>query len=166
MKRNGFTLIELLVTITLLGILLGVGIPSLQTLMANMTIRSNTEKLINSLAYARGEAVARVKNVSVRSASVTESGGAVTSVDWSDGWMVFVDEAGNCSFDAGDEVLRVIDISADDVTITPPSNTTACIRFNRLGENDNATAAGFGLSKTGASSAAITVSNTGYTSKD
>lgn len=160
-KLKGFTLVELIVTLVIVGIILTAGIPGLQSLLGNVSLNSNADKLVNSLAYARGEAVARVENVSV---TTTASG-----------WIVYIDTNTNCTRDtavaavgatpavAEEETLRVVDISADNVTVTPK-----CVAFNRLGENRSGAVDTFTVdSLTAAASAAtVRVSVTGYTSID
>lgn len=157
-KNKGLTLVELLVAMVVLALIIGVGVPGMQSLMANMNIRTNTDKLVNSLAYARGEAVARVENVSIRSVD--------GNADWSKGWTVFVDKNGDCVNDNGtDEVLRVVDLSAENLTVTASSNQAGCLTFDRLGESASTTSTSFDLSKDGGTSNGVTVSNTGFASK-
>lgn len=172
---KGFTLIELLVAMVIIGILAAVGVPGMQTLLANNTVRSTSDRLINSLAYARGEAVARVASVSVRSATGT--------VDWGDGWTVFIDVDASCTINGADEVLRVIDRSnenvevesvnesddGDDTTVDPPSTAVNCIGFDRLGEyghnslGANLNSSSFTIEVDNATARTITVGATGYT---
>jgi type IV fimbrial biogenesis protein FimT len=56
---RGFTLIELVVAITLLGILIGLGFPSLSLWIHNTQVRSVAEALQNGLRTAQAEAVRR-----------------------------------------------------------------------------------------------------------
>ena len=53
---KGFTLIELMITISILGILLGVGLPSFVTFINNNKITSEANDLIYSFHMARSEA--------------------------------------------------------------------------------------------------------------
>jgi type II secretion system protein H len=154
-KLKGFTLIELIVTLVIVGVLFTAGIPGLQGLLGNVSLNSNANRLVNSLAYARGEAVARVENVSV---TTTASG-----------WTVYIDTNTNCTRDtavaaiAEEEILRVVDISADKVTVTPK-----CVAFNGLGENRGGAVDTFTVDSPAAavSAATVRVSVTGYPSID
>lgn len=159
MLKNGFTLIELLVALAVLSLLITAGVPGMQSLLANMSVSSGGDQLVNTLAYARVEAVSRVNNVSVRSSSGT--------TDWTSGWTVFVDNNGGCTVDGADEVIRVVSPSTNaGVTVTSTTNATACISFNRLGENGGGTIVGFDVEATHATTKSISVSAIGYTSVD
>lgn len=149
--KNGFTLIELLVTMALLGLLVAAGVPGLQTLFANMAVRTTSENLVNTLAYARGLAVSSVDDIIVCPSTDANNCGGV--VDWVTGWIV-LDSAGM--------VLRVVDNAGTNTTITgAPAN----VGFDRQGETVGA-AVGFsvGSTQTGISARQITVSAVGYTS--
>ena len=79
MKVNsGFNLLELLVTLTIVGILAAIGVPSFNVLIENQRIRSASNDLIASLNFARSEAI--TKNTAVTMTQVT--GG------WVNGWTV------------------------------------------------------------------------------
>lgn len=59
----GFTLIELMVTITLLGILISLSLPSFTTWIRNSQVRTVSEALQTGLRTAQGEAVRRNRQV-------------------------------------------------------------------------------------------------------
>jgi type IV fimbrial biogenesis protein FimT len=62
-KSTGFSLTELLVTISILGILTAVAMPSFQVWIQNSQIKNAAESIQNGLQRARAEAVARNANV-------------------------------------------------------------------------------------------------------
>lgn len=76
--QSGFTLIELVVTITIVGLLASLAIPSMHKLVLTQYVRSGADELQTSLFYARSEAIKRAANV-----SVVPTGGA-----WTGGWTV------------------------------------------------------------------------------
>jgi type IV fimbrial biogenesis protein FimT len=76
---RGFTLIELMVTLTVLGVLLGVGIPSFRDFIAGQRVKSASFELMSSMMIARSEAVKRNATVSVT---------PVSSAAWASGWSV------------------------------------------------------------------------------
>jgi prepilin-type N-terminal cleavage/methylation domain-containing protein len=151
-RLKGFTLIELIVTVLIVGVVFTAGIPGLQSLLGNVSLNSNADKLVNSLAYARGEAVARVGNV-----SVTLLGGSQS------GWNIYIDTDTDCIADAGEEILRVVNITADNVIISIAGD--ACALFNELGESRVTVDVEFTIDSLAASSgpAVVSVSPIGYT---
>jgi type IV fimbrial biogenesis protein FimT len=58
-RQRGFNLIEMLVVLIIIGILLGLGLPSYRTYMANQRVLSTAEVFMAGLQMARGEAVKR-----------------------------------------------------------------------------------------------------------
>lgn len=80
-RSHGFTLIEVLVVLTVLGIMLGVGIPSFKNFIAQQRVKSTAYEIATSLLIARSEAIKR-------NASVTVT--PVTGSDWTSGWKVAV----------------------------------------------------------------------------
>ena len=65
MKQHGFTLLELIMVVAVAGILLVVGVPSLQSLMSNSRMSAEVNNLVVLLNYARSEAIKRGTTVSV-----------------------------------------------------------------------------------------------------
>lgn len=62
-RSSGFTAIELLVTISMIGILTALGLPSFNEWIVNQKIRTTAETLQNSLRLAQAEAVRRNRQV-------------------------------------------------------------------------------------------------------
>jgi type IV fimbrial biogenesis protein FimT len=62
-KSSGFTLVELIITISIVGILVGLGMPSFLQTIRNAEIRNANESVVNGMQRARAEAVARNANV-------------------------------------------------------------------------------------------------------
>lgn len=90
MKHNaGFTLIELMVAISILAIVLGLGVPSLQRLIESNRISAVTNDLVAALQFARSEAIKTGTNMVVCSSDdeLTCSG------SWIDGWVVLAPAA-------------------------------------------------------------------------
>lgn len=102
-------MIEILIAIVVLSILLGLGVPSFQSLLRQNRMVSNTNQFIAAINLARSEAINRGVTV-----DVTADGG-----DWNNGWTVAVS--------GGGPVLRVFDnplntpINGDTVIISFPS---------------------------------------------
>jgi len=136
--QRGYTMIELMITITVLGLLLGVAVPSfLDTVRNNRLIAQNNE-FIGTLNVARSEALKRSGSVSVcASADQNTCSG---STDWSTGWIVFTDlnangnkepdPDGNPTTDDGDGLLQAAGAAPAEFTMTA---TRSFVRFAPTG---------------------------------
>ena len=89
-SNKGFTLIEMVVTITILGILAAIGMPSYTNLITNMRMSVEINTLSNSLNFARTEAMKRGSTTSVCPIS---SGACSTSNNWSGGWSTYLNSS-------------------------------------------------------------------------
>lgn len=76
--QRGFTLIELMIGLVILAVLLGLGAPSFNKLLANQRLRAITTDLRLALNTTRSEAVKRNRTVVLSPAT----GG------WNNGWTV------------------------------------------------------------------------------
>lgn len=76
-RRAGFTLLELLVTITIVGILSSIALPSFRSLILNQRIKTASFDLVASLTTARSEAIKWNGNVTMTPA---------LGSDWTTGW--------------------------------------------------------------------------------
>lgn len=56
-RQRGFSLIEMVVVVVIMGILLGLGLPSYRTYMANQRIVASAEVFMTGMQMARAEAV-------------------------------------------------------------------------------------------------------------
>lgn len=115
-RRGGFTLIELLVAMTIVGIILALGVPSMTNFLASRAAVANAEELAEALRFARSEAVKRGQQVTICSADTSKTELECSGEDsWLTGWIVKF----------GDKTLRVqnvvramasLDGSTDSVT--------------------------------------------------
>ncbi|HSI53572.1 MAG: GspH/FimT family pseudopilin [Ramlibacter sp.] len=78
-RHGGFTLIELMVTLTILGIMMGVGIPSFRNFIAAQRVKSAAYDMTAALIFARSEAIKRNASITVAPTSGT---------NWAGGWTV------------------------------------------------------------------------------
>jgi type IV fimbrial biogenesis protein FimT len=117
----GFTLIELLVTITLLGILMVLGLPSLMEWTRNNQVRTVADTLQNGIRVAQAEAVRRNRQVVFALTNGTPAKGvAITAAANGKNWTVqTVKQLG----DAAAEFVQggVVTDAAGKTTITGPA---------------------------------------------
>jgi type IV fimbrial biogenesis protein FimT len=131
---RGFTLLELMVTLTVAGILLGVGVPSFVDMVRNNRATANINELSTAFAIARSEAIRRGGNI-----TVCRSSDALTcGTDWADGWIVAVDAAASdTAAPVLGAILRVWGEMPGDATVTTRAAGTATdiawVRFRPRG---------------------------------
>jgi type IV fimbrial biogenesis protein FimT len=100
---KGYTLLELMVTVTIVGILMGVAVPSFTSVIDSNRLTTYANDLVTALNFARSEAIKRGQQVTVRRKGVT-------SAQWELGWDVFVDrDKSNAFNDDGDAALCEVD---------------------------------------------------------
>lgn len=107
---GGFTLIEMIVTVTLVGILLTIAVPSFWKLILNQGIKTASYDIFAAMEYARSEAIKTNGPVSLRA-------GASTDGAWTTGWRVV---------NASSTVLRSWS-AASNLSITETANSGATV---------------------------------------
>lgn len=86
--QRGFTLIELMVTIVVIGVLLGIVVPSFTDMTLTSKLRTQVMELQAGALLARSEAIKR--NQPVRFCASND--GETCSGDWVDGWVVLAQD--------------------------------------------------------------------------
>lgn len=119
----GFTLVEMVITVTLLGILLAIAVPSMQSLIRNQGVKTAAFDVFSALEYARSEAIKRPGE------TVLLKAGAASDGAWSTGWRL-LNGAGT--------ILRSWTV-ASDITVTDKNSTPLTqVRFFKDGHADGA----------------------------
>jgi type IV fimbrial biogenesis protein FimT len=125
---RGFTLVELMVTVTIVGIVASLGVPSFLEMINQNRATSLANELAASLNLARSEAIKRGLRVTVcKSANISETAANVvcsTTTSWQNGWLIFVDNKGtpgtydyNIDELLSDALLKVGQLSNNNLTI-------------------------------------------------
>jgi type IV fimbrial biogenesis protein FimT len=107
-RHRGFTLVELLVTITVLGLLVSVGLPSVRDFVVSNRLSSDINSFVGLVNYARSEAITRNQSVII---CPKTAGSNTCQAD--NKWnlydvQVFVDVDGSGDFSAGDILLKTL----------------------------------------------------------
>ena len=91
-QHAGFSLVELVVALAVAAVLLGVGVPSFTAALKNARIGAQYSQAVRSLLLARSEAVKSGQFVVVCSRSAPGSEQCGDADDWSNGWIVYIDD--------------------------------------------------------------------------
>lgn len=121
-----------MIVLTIGGIILATGIPSMLNIVRANRLTSQANDLMASLAAARAEALKRGVPVNVcrsAEAATPTCGGAA----WDQGWAVFVDTNSDDAYNAGEPVLLVRGVIGGNNTITASNNVANRVRFNAQG---------------------------------
>lgn len=146
---NGFTLIELLVVISIAGIFLGLGAPSLSRYLASNQLTGQHDQLIASLALAKSEAIKRGGNVTICSIASQGSTTCDGTVNWQlGGWLVT----------AGGTMIRKYPGFTSSVQMVGTANS---VTFDSMGVAGAALALNVCDSKVGVDGLSISVAGSG-----
>ena len=105
-KLRGVTFIELIVTVTIVGILTAVAIPSFRDTTAGNQMATHSNELIGAINFARSQSIMQGQRV-VMCRSLNNVCQTDWSNSWQEGWMVFVDRNNDATFNGTDTLLRV-----------------------------------------------------------
>lgn len=108
LRHRGLTLIELLTTLALAAILLTLGVPAFNELMARQRMATAANGLLGDLQFARSEALKRGSRVALCTGGAAGTGFKCSARYWHAGYLVFIDADGNRVIDASSDVLRVV----------------------------------------------------------
>lgn len=110
-QAKGFTLIEVLVVVAIVGILLAVGVPSFRESIERNAVSGHTSTFMNSIRYARSEAirsglpVAMCRSTNAESGAPTCAAGTGGFQGWATGWIVFINRDDGNTFTANSDIL-------------------------------------------------------------
>lgn len=93
---RGFTFIELLTTVSVIGVLLGIGLPNLTDHVHNSRVKTAAQSMLESLEVTRSRAIFSNKRTTIQKLT-----------NWENGWEIFVDGNNNGLRDAGETTLQI-----------------------------------------------------------
>ncbi|MBS0214690.1 MAG: GspH/FimT family pseudopilin [Proteobacteria bacterium] len=101
--QSGFTLIELMACLAIVTLIAGIGGPSLNRLLRQHRAGTALNALTADLALARVAAISRGK--AVTACPSRDAATCMDDLDWTEGWLVFVDGDNDRRLGAGEQVL-------------------------------------------------------------
>lgn len=127
-QKNGFTLIELLIVISMMSIMMAIGLPSFQSIIASTRLTSAANAMVSALQLARAEALKQHKTVVV-----------YKKTTWVGGWNVFVNLNDSTNYTqqiATEPTISMFDALSS--TLTVISTYTNYVSYKANGRvNDN-----------------------------
>ncbi|MGD9663003.1 MAG: GspH/FimT family pseudopilin, partial [Porticoccaceae bacterium] len=126
----GFTAIELMMTLIIAMILLAIAIPSFSRMKAQNHLATTANDFVSAFALARESAVAKGRSVTL---CAGDQSGCFDTVDWSNGWLVFVDADKSGTLDADEQILFTGIARRDDVVVQGNTPVEKPVIFSPLG---------------------------------
>lgn len=102
-SMRGFTLLDMLIAVTILALVLGIAIPGVTHAVARVRAVSARTALTAALFDAHRNATVLGRQVVV---CAGHDGGCSGGVDWSDGWIVFIDDDHDRQLGPAERVVR------------------------------------------------------------
>lgn len=125
-RQAGFNILELMVAVAVMGVISVLAVPAFGDLVKNNRLATQANDMINSLHYARSEAVNRGSNIRIEPLTA--------GTTWTTGWRVCIDvNADNDCADVTDIILRNFEriegasliSSQNSITYRPAGDITA-----------------------------------------
>ncbi len=104
--QTGFTLYELLTTMLIVGVVLAIGVPNMQSFRQNSRMTAAANDLHSSFHLARSEAARAKTNITICATADSTIAVPVCGGELEAGWIVFEDRDGDIVVDANEPVLR------------------------------------------------------------
>ncbi len=115
--QSGFTLYELLTTMLIVGVVLALGIPNMQSFRQNSTMTAAANDLHSSFHLARSEAGRAKNNITICASADSTAALPTCGGELEAGWVVFEDRNGDIVIDAGEPIVRRFPPMSDDLIV-------------------------------------------------
>ena len=126
---KGFTLVEMVITVSLVGVVTAIAIPSMRTAFASNDISAVSSDMVSSLQYARLEAVRKISRTTVKAS------GEEDAAAWSNGFTISQQVNKNGSYQ--DTVLKAPVALNPNIQIASATSTKS-VTFDSRGYADQA----------------------------
>lgn len=126
----GFSAIELMTTLVIAMILLAIAIPSFSRMTAQNHLATTANDFVSAFGTARQTAIVKGRPVTL---CAGDQSGCFASVDWSKGWLAFVDADKSGTLDADEQILFTGIARRDDVVVRGNRPIQKPVIFSPLG---------------------------------
>jgi type IV fimbrial biogenesis protein FimT len=96
LRQGGHTLVELMVVLVIAALLLTLALPDLRAMIARQQLRTAQNDLFSAINLTRSQAI-------VLGTRVTLIPQDAAGIDWTSGWLVFIDRNGNQRLDPSEQ---------------------------------------------------------------
>ena len=118
--QTGFTLYELLTTLLIVGVVLSLGIPNMQSFRENSRMTAVANDLHSTFHLARSESSRSKTNITICASANSMAAAPTCGGELEAGWIIFEDRNGDIAVNGDDAVLRRFPAVANAIAI----NTT------------------------------------------
>ena len=118
--QTGFTLYELLTTMLIVGVILALGVPNMQSFRQNSRMITAANDLHSSFHLARSESSRAKTSITICASADSMAVLPTCGGELEAGWIVFEDRNGDITVDAGEPILRRFPPVTGDIVINTP----------------------------------------------
>jgi type IV fimbrial biogenesis protein FimT len=104
--QTGFTLYELLTTLLIVGVVLSIGVPNMQSFRENSRMTAVANDLHSTFHLARSEASRSKTNITICASANSMAAAPTCGGELEAGWIIFEDRNGDIDVNGADAVLR------------------------------------------------------------
>ena len=101
-QKNGFTLLELIISCAILAILIIIGLPYFQDIMAKQEINKISHQILANIQLAKSHAAIQQSNVVI---CATQNQRSCQANQWQLGFIVFLDSNKNRQLDIQEQII-------------------------------------------------------------
>jgi type IV fimbrial biogenesis protein FimT len=118
--QTGFTLYELLTVMLIVGVVLALGVPNMQSFRQNSSMTSTANDLHSAFHLARSEASRAKSNITVCASADSTAVLPTCGGELEAGWIVFEDTDGDIVVDAGEPIIKRFGPIREGIVINTP----------------------------------------------
>jgi type IV fimbrial biogenesis protein FimT len=120
-SQRGFTMVELMIVVVIMGIVVALALPSMQTAILSNKLSSYSQNFTASVGMAKSEAIKR--NKAIKLCRTSDGTACASTGNFQQGWMVFQDTDNDGTVDSGEARLAYQEALSTDFAFTSDAYT-------------------------------------------